>query len=700
MIELKEINISFDKDLITNGELTILDGRITSIIGDSGVGKTSLLYLLGLISSNTQYKYCFDDKDLNLSNDKEISQLRKTKIGYIFQDNNLIENITIEDNIRLSASIADIQLSDEEVKSYLEFVKLDIKGSSYPKQLSGGERQRVAIACVLAKKPDLIIADEPTSSLDTVNTQLVMDIFRKIVVETNKKVVIATHSKVLQEFSDVVYSINNKEITTIKGSELLENSENKRSNKKETSSFKKLNWKFYLNYVKKISKKGRFQKSLMTILCAIAIAFTSVISNFGNSFIKYQQQMMNNISDKEVFAINKTMPLVGNIDIDENLSISEIDLMKLKQISNIENIYPFYEFTSYRFDIDTKNKDTNKDSIISVTQSNNKCDYAFNESNQNSYIKFVIQPYFPEQKIFKQLTTPLDKPTGDEVYLSQELANLLKINTLENSVKLNLKAKVPIAIHETEMKPSNEDASYKIDVDLSKETAFEFNLAGIVQNKNNSYTDGGNNIIYVPINYMNEVLTKVTKEYFQTVSRDIEYKEWAPSAYVLFSKSYNDVKTVIDKVKNINVNYVAVSKFQDVESMNTMVNSIKDIAALVIIVILIIIFALMAIIHMNYMLSRKYEIAILKANGFTRGELIRLMLAESIKHIVKVTLISSVLSVIITCITNILLSFGVVQIGLSMILINFIVSIVSIIIPTILSILVINRFQPDKIMRN
>lgn len=698
MIELKEINISFDKDLITNGELIILDGKITSIIGDSGVGKTSLLYLLGLISSNTQYKYCFDDKDLNLSNDKEISQLRKTKIGYIFQDNNLIENITIEDNIRISASIADIQLSDEEVKSYLEFVKLDIKGSSYPKQLSGGERQRVAIACVLAKKPDLIIADEPTSSLDTVNTQLVMDIFRKIVVETNKKVVIATHSKVLQEFSDVVYSINNKEITTIKGSELLENYENKRRNKKETSSFKKLNWKFYLNYVKKISKKGKFQRSLMTILCAIAIAFTSVISNFGDSFIKYQQQMMNNISDREVFAINKTVPLNVNIDVDENLAISEIDLMKLKQISNIENIYPFYEFTSFRFEADKKNM--NEDSIISVTQGNNKSDYTFNDSNQNLYKKFVIQPYFPEQKIFKQLTTSLDNPTGDEVYISQQLADLIKINNLTNSVKLNLKARVPIGIHETEMKTSNEETSYKIDVDLSKEADFEFDLAGIVQNKNNSYTDGGNNIIYVPIKYMNEVLSNITKEYFKTASRDIEYKEWAPSAYVLFSKSYNDVKTVIDKVKNVNVNYVAVSKFQDVESMNKMVDSIKDIGILVIIVILIIIFALMAIIHMNYMLSRKYEIAILKANGFTRGELIRLMLAESIKHIVKVTLISSVLSIIITYITNILFSFGVVQIGLSMILINFIVSIVSIIIPTILSILVINRFQPDKIMRN
>jgi len=147
MITLENINIKFDKQLIENGSIIIPNGKITSIIGESGAGKTSILYLIGLISSNMGYRYNFDGKELNLNSDDEISEIRKKKIGYIFQDNNLVETLNIRDNIKLSATIAGLNIDDKEVNDYLKFVKLSNKEECYPRQLSGGERQRVAIAC-------------------------------------------------------------------------------------------------------------------------------------------------------------------------------------------------------------------------------------------------------------------------------------------------------------------------------------------------------------------------------------------------------------------------------------------------------------------------------------------------------------------------------------------------------------------------
>ncbi|HAZ22148.1 MAG TPA: hypothetical protein DCY84_07275, partial [Firmicutes bacterium] len=204
---LKDINIKFESTLIENGCLTILDGKITAIIGESGSGKSTLLYKAGLISAG-QYTYSFDGTTLDLNNDAELSQLRKTKIGYIFQDNNLIETLSLKENICLAATIAGYDVTDEDIRKYLIYVGLNnVNENSYPRQLSGGEQQRAAIASVLAKKPDLIIADEPTSSLDEGNAEAIMQIFQRLAHEDGKKVIIATHNGKVYNQADVIYAI-------------------------------------------------------------------------------------------------------------------------------------------------------------------------------------------------------------------------------------------------------------------------------------------------------------------------------------------------------------------------------------------------------------------------------------------------------------------------------------------------------------
>ena len=194
MINLTHVNIKFAEPVIADGDIAVPAGKITAITGPSGSGKTTLLYCLGLISSNKDYEYLFDGEQVNVSDDEMKGAVRKSRIGYIFQDKNLNDSLTVKENIRLMA------------------------------------------ICALAKDPDLIIADEPTSSLDAANTELVMSLFREIAYERGKMVVIATHDPVIYEQADVIYRIEGKKINAVKGAELLHCTVEDEASKKENGA--------------------------------------------------------------------------------------------------------------------------------------------------------------------------------------------------------------------------------------------------------------------------------------------------------------------------------------------------------------------------------------------------------------------------------------------------------------------------------
>lgn len=213
MIVLSNINLEFDRILVRNGSIAIPDNRITVITGKSGSGKTSLLYLIGLMSSNTGYDYRFDGHSVNLKSDTELGNIRKKQIGYVFQENSLIESLDIADNLRNAAKIAGRTITDDDILDYLNQVHLAVDRSKYPRMLSGGERQRLAIACAMAKKPDLIVADEPTSALDKENSVLIMKILKAFANEKKKKVVIASHNQMVTDCADVEPLVFKKDYT-------------------------------------------------------------------------------------------------------------------------------------------------------------------------------------------------------------------------------------------------------------------------------------------------------------------------------------------------------------------------------------------------------------------------------------------------------------------------------------------------------
>lgn len=325
MITLTNVNLKFNKTLIRNGKIHIPDNSITVITGKSGSGKTSLLYLIGLISSNSDYDYIFNENRINLKSDKEVSSIRKSRIGYVFQDNAVIDSLSINENIRYAAKIAGVSITDEDIAAYLKKVKLDIDGRKYPRTLSGGEQQRLAIACAMAKKPDLIIADEPTSALDEENSILIMDIFKDFAKQTQKIVVIASHNPLVSNYADVLYEIHDCKINLISGNEY--NKESERRNLLPDS--KTLPFSFYIKYALKTMRRARLLKTLMLFLCALSIAFAAGIRGMGDGLIKYQKSILKDLSDRKIFLVNLTTPLQAALNVDENLSIPTDELDKI-----------------------------------------------------------------------------------------------------------------------------------------------------------------------------------------------------------------------------------------------------------------------------------------------------------------------------------------------------------------------------------
>lgn len=206
MIEIKNLNKKFgNKILFNNLSLTLCDSKLTFIYGESGSGKTTLLNIIGLIESYDNGEVFYDGK--LIVNSKEKRLMRRDKIGFIFQDFGLIENETVKDNFNLLYKTKKLKDADNLINDSLNKVGLNgfIDRPIY--ELSGGEQQRIAIAKIILKDPNIILADEPTASLDIDNKQIVMNYLRKMA-EEGKTVVIVTHDKTLFADEDCVINLD------------------------------------------------------------------------------------------------------------------------------------------------------------------------------------------------------------------------------------------------------------------------------------------------------------------------------------------------------------------------------------------------------------------------------------------------------------------------------------------------------------
>jgi putative ABC transport system ATP-binding protein len=201
IISIRSINKFFKSNSINNEvlssiDLTIPHGDFVAIMGPSGCGKTTLLNIIGLIETPTDGEYYFNNSNtLNLSA-RKLNNLRKGNIGFIFQSFNLIDELTVIENINISLEYLRVPKKERKIRTteILTKVKLSHKKDAYPQELSGGQQQKVAIARALAIKPKVILADEPTGNLDSHSGKEIMDMLQQINSE-GTTILMVTHSE-------------------------------------------------------------------------------------------------------------------------------------------------------------------------------------------------------------------------------------------------------------------------------------------------------------------------------------------------------------------------------------------------------------------------------------------------------------------------------------------------------------------------
>ncbi len=198
---------------LENVSLELPKGEFIVILGPSGSGKTTLLNLLGGMDSPSQGEIYINGSSVGHLNTTALTRHRREHIGFIFQFFNLIPSLTAEENI---AFAADLVKNPRDTQDVLRRVGLEDRADHFPSQLSGGEQQRVAIARALVTDPPLILADEPTGSLDYETGKLILKVLRKIVSGEGKTVVLVTHNAAIAQMADRVVRLRSGKVQEIK----------------------------------------------------------------------------------------------------------------------------------------------------------------------------------------------------------------------------------------------------------------------------------------------------------------------------------------------------------------------------------------------------------------------------------------------------------------------------------------------------
>lgn len=205
MIKLNGITKSFGNLQVLKGiDLEINRGEIISIIGPSGAGKTTLLQIMGSLERPDAGKVLYDETDIFKMSAKELSAFRNKHIGFVFQFHQLLPEFTAMENVMIPMLIAGATRKEAESQAaqMLDIMGLCNRGGHKPAELSGGEKQRVAVARALINKPDVVLADEPSGSLDTQNKQELYNLFFKLRDQLGQTFVIITHDVSLSQLTD------------------------------------------------------------------------------------------------------------------------------------------------------------------------------------------------------------------------------------------------------------------------------------------------------------------------------------------------------------------------------------------------------------------------------------------------------------------------------------------------------------------
>lgn len=205
-----------DIQAVRDVDLNIFPGQFMALVGRSGSGKTTLLNLMAGLDQPSSGSLLFEEQDLSQVSEEELTQIRRHKIGFVFQSFGLLPLLSVLENVDLPMRIAGVPARERRTRAdnALEMVGLGPRARHRPYELSGGEQQRVAIARAIINRPSLLLADEPTGELDSTNAQAIFGLFKQMVTDQGITVVVATHDSTLLKMADLVHEMRDGTLVT------------------------------------------------------------------------------------------------------------------------------------------------------------------------------------------------------------------------------------------------------------------------------------------------------------------------------------------------------------------------------------------------------------------------------------------------------------------------------------------------------
>lgn len=637
MFEIRNLSLSFaGRRLLEPTDLIFERGKVYTIYGKSGVGKSSLLNKIGLLSAtDPSVSYFFDGKEIDIENKKSVSVFIAEEVAFVFQGRNLINDLTVFENLRLALNF--YGLSPDEIESKIDTVLADLQISSlkhaYPEDLSGGEEQRVAIARALVTEKTLILADEPTSSLDKENREKVSALLIDLAHKYHKIVLIVSHDEAMIAIGDV--QLHFKDHKLVGNCLILNSDEGIKDSKKWSSCLSSSHTKLSV-----LKHRRPFLPRLLAFFIALVVAIAVTSINFQSLFADKYHQLVNNSLENGFLVINDSLHLQTTKMLDDFLSFDKEEITSISTSQNIQTVKPYMEFLSLGMTFDNS-----KD--YSQLQKNFQPTLTIDGQTRSLTRNFSIQPLYQTNTTQRQIEY-FDRSNEKGIYLSEQFISDEKLPNIVSGTTVTLTFYIPISLYESSIE--KEGNVLKGDGDLFVKVDKTYPVLGIVKKSYPFEYSPYGNTLFMNIAEMEELQNEAIQQHPMTkMALDgFPLKSWMPSAIHVLLKDSGAIPEELSRIRAISSQITILSSYENYEEFNKGLTYIRQFLMLLSLVLLILVIAVLSFVFFLLNRPRRFEVGILESLGYSTQNIVWLFLKELIGYGKTISILASCLLVILS----------------------------------------------------
>ncbi|HEW7841094.1 TPA: ATP-binding cassette domain-containing protein [Streptococcus pneumoniae] len=637
MFEIRNLSLSFaGRRLLEPTDLIFERGKVYTIYGKSGVGKSSLLNKIGLLSAtDPSVSYFFDGKEIDIENKKSVSVFIAEEVAFVFQGRNLINDLTVFENLRLALNFYD--LSPDEIESKIDTVLADLQISSlkhaYPEDLSGSEEQRVAIARALVTGKTLILADEPTSSLDKENREKVSALLIDLAHKYHKIVLIVSHDEAMIAIGDV--QLHFKDHKLVGNCLILNSDEGIKDSKKWSSCLSSSHTKLSV-----LKHRRPFLPRLLAFFISLVVAIAVTSINFQSLFADKYHQLVNNSLENGFLVINDSLHLQTTKVLDDFLSFDKEEITSISTSQNIQTVNPYIEFLSLGMTFDNS-----KD--YSQLQKNFQPTLTIDGQTRSLTRNFSIQPLYQTNTTQRQIEY-FDRSNEKGIYLSEQFISDEKLPNIVSGTTVTLTFYIPISLYESSIE--KEGNILKGDGGLFVKVDKTYPVLGIVKKSYPFEYSPYGNTLFMNIAEMEELQNEAIQQHPMTkMALDgFPLKSWMPSAIHVLLKDSGAIPEELSRIRAISSQITILSSYENYEEFNKGLTYIRQFLMLLSLVLLILVIAVLSFVFFLLNRPRRFEVGILKSLGYSTQNIVWLFLKELIGYGKTISILASCLLVILS----------------------------------------------------